>query len=159
VKRLALLPVLALSGALAMAQPLAPTLAWPLFDTGGRQWISSGYGIRTAPLGGKAGGFHPGLDLACRVGTPVLAVGDGVVSVCAFDDPVYGRYMVIRLDSGQDALYGHLSETWIRRGERVTRGQIIGRSGNTGASTGPHLHFSLMVDPLAMLMQESRDAH
>lgn len=147
--------ILMLSGALASAQPLA----WPLHDTGGRQWVSSGYGIRTAPMGGKTGGFHPGLDLACRVGTPVLAVGDGVVTVCAFDDPVYGRYMVIRLaGSGYDVLYGHLSETWVPRGQSVTRGQVIGKSGNTGASTGPHLHLSLIIDPLAMLARETKDA-
>jgi len=125
-------------------------LAWPLFPTGGRQWISSEYGLRASPMGGGPGSYHTGIDLACRVGTPILAVGEGVVIVCAFDDPVYGRYLVIRLDSGIDVLYGHLSETWYARGRHVSRGQVIGRSGNTGASTGPHLHLAFMIEPLSM---------
>lgn len=145
-----------LTGSLALAsQPLV----WPLKNTGGRQWVSSGYGTRQAPMGGKTGGYHAGLDLACRIGTPVLAVGDGLVMVCATGDAVYGRYMVIRLGSGMDVLYGHLSETWFKRGSFVRQGQVIGKSGNTGASTGPHLHIALMLNPLSILQQEAGDAH
>ena len=129
----------------------ADPLAWPLYATGGRQWISSEYGLRSSPMGGSLGGYHTGIDIACRVGTPILAVGDATVSVCAYGDAVYGRYMVLHLDSGLDVIYGHLSETWFRKGQRVARGQVIGLSGNTGASTGPHLHIGIMADPLAFL--------
>ena len=62
--------------------------------------------------------------------------------------------MILRLDSGLDVLYAHLSETWYSRGQHVARGTIIGRSGNSGASTGPHLHFGLMADPLAFFASD-----
>ncbi|MFZ4618586.1 MAG: M23 family metallopeptidase [Rectinemataceae bacterium] len=153
--RVILAVLLFLAGAMISAQ-----LAWPLYDTGGRQWLSSEYGLRTQPMGGSAGGYHTGIDLACRVGTPVLAVADAEVIVCAYGDSTYGKYMVLRLDSGMDVLYGHLSETWYRRGQRVTRGQTIGLSGNTGASTGPHVHISLMIDPMVMLSRiEMAECH
>jgi murein DD-endopeptidase MepM/ murein hydrolase activator NlpD len=99
-------------------------------------------------MGGGGGGYHNGVDIACRVGTPVLAVGDGTVIACAYGDAVYGKYLVLRLDSGLDVIYGHLSETWHGRGQRVRRGAVIGLSGNTGTSTGPHLHLGIMADPL-----------
>ena len=153
-KKATIAAVLIIVGMTAFSQIPAAALAWPLLDTGGRQWLSSGYGVRESPMGGETSGFHAGIDLACRVGTPVLAVADGTVIVCAFDDPVYGRYLVLRLDNGFDALYAHLSETWYARGARVARGAIVGRSGNSGASTGPHLHFALMVDPFSLVASD-----
>jgi murein DD-endopeptidase MepM/ murein hydrolase activator NlpD len=129
-------------------------LLWPLKDTGGIQYKSSGYGIRARPMGGSNAGFHYGIDLACRVGTPVVAVADAVVIVCAIKDSILGNYMVIRLSDGRDITYGHLKEAWYKRGQRVERGWIIGLSGNSGYSTGPHLHFSVTMDPMPMFKDE-----
>jgi murein DD-endopeptidase MepM/ murein hydrolase activator NlpD len=149
-----ILLVMSLGSSALLAEPLS----WPLYATGGKQWISSEYGYRVAPMGGGTGSYHTGIDIACRVGTPVVAVGDGVVIVCAFGDSVYGKYIVLRLDSGVDVLYGHLSETWYSRGSRVERGRKIGLSGNTGASTGPHLHLGIMTNPLVLFgSQEPAD--
>lgn len=144
-----------LSAALAAS---AQALLWPLRDTGGVQYTSSGYGLRSRPMGGGAGGFHAGIDIACRVGTPVLAAGTGKVLVCALKDPTYGNYLVLRLDDGRDVLYGHLKEAWYGRGQRVERGWIIALSGNSGYSTGPHLHFAVSEDP-APLFAPAREWH
>lgn len=126
---------------LALPSPL-PGLA----DTGGIQFVSSVYGPRSSPMGGSSNGsFHSGLDIACRVGTPVLALSAGTVMVCAYGDRVFGRYVVVRDDNGIDVLYGHLSATFVPRGTSVRAGQRIGLSGNSGQSTGPHLHLQVMM--------------
>lgn len=115
-------------------------------DTGGIQFLSSEYGPRVSPMGGSSNGsFHSGTDIACRVGTPVLAISDGVVVVCAYGDRLFGRYMVVRDGRGIDVLYGHLSATWIPRGTAIKTGAVLGLSGNTGQSTGPHLHLQVMM--------------
>ena len=141
----ALVLVLLIAGGIAAAQGL---LRAALADTGGRQWVSSGYGPRENPMGGAAGAsIHFGEDLATRRGTPILALEDGQVIVCAYGDPVFGRYMVVRDALGYDTTYAHLSEAWYPKGAFVSRGMVIGLSGNTGASTGPHEHVQVTVDP------------
>lgn len=144
--------LIGLSGA-SMAQGLI----FPLGETGGRQWMSSDFGDRTRPMGGGGSGWHAGIDLAARKGTPVLAAGDGIaVSVYPppvrgtkwKGDPVYGGMVVLLLDAGIYVLYGHLSRVDLREGRRVSAGQIIGAVGSTGISTGPHLHFEVLLDPL-----------
>jgi murein DD-endopeptidase MepM/ murein hydrolase activator NlpD len=145
--------VLGLSGASAEG------LVFPLAVTGGRQWLSSGFGDRSSPMGGGGSGFHAGIDLAARKGTPVLAAGDGyAVSVYPAPngywkgDTTFGGLVVLRLDCGLYVLYGHLSRVDVSErvgANRVRAGQVLGLVGSTGISTGPHLHFEILIDPVA----------
>jgi len=106
--------------------------------------ITSRFGIRNDPITGNIS-MHRGIDLAAPEGTEVFAVADGVVSQAGFD-PVYGNYVIIRHTNGWTSLYGHLQiiETVLR--SNVKSGNLIGRVGSTGQSTGPHLHFELRQD-------------
>ncbi|MGD1912152.1 MAG: peptidoglycan DD-metalloendopeptidase family protein [Rivularia sp. (in: cyanobacteria)] len=101
--------------------------------------ISSVFGWRKHPITGDRR-FHTGIDLAAATGTPVLAAYSGQVEIA---DRVggYGLTVVLNHNSAQQTLYGHMSELFVRPGEWVERGTVIGRVGNTGNSTGPHLHF------------------
>jgi murein DD-endopeptidase MepM/ murein hydrolase activator NlpD len=104
-------------------------------------WLTSGFGYRRDPFT-KEMHFHRGVDLAAAVGTPVRAALDGRVVVVG-SDPVLGNYLLIRHQISYSTLYGHLSQVWTASGATVTRGQRIGAVGNTGKSTGPHLHFEI----------------
>ncbi|UCF97674.1 MAG: peptidoglycan DD-metalloendopeptidase family protein [Spirochaetaceae bacterium] len=104
-------------------------------------WLTSGFGYRRDPFT-KEMHFHRGLDLAARAGTSVRAALDGRVIAVGYD-PVLGNYILIRHQISYSSIYGHLSQIWISRGATVTRGQRIGAVGNSGKSTGPHLHFEI----------------
>ncbi len=83
---------------------------------------------------------HWGTDFACPVGTPVYAVEDGFILFAQEDPGGWGHFL--ELKAGNDYyIYGHLSEWKVKEGDKVTKGQVIGLTGNTGNSTGPHLHF------------------
>lgn len=86
--------------------------------------------------------FHKGLDLRARIGTPVRAVADGVVIFSGWMTG-YGKIVRIKHADGYMTGYGHLSRYYVRPGKKVTAGQIIGKSGNSGDSTGPHLDFTI----------------
>ena len=103
--------------------------------------MSSGYGWRVDPIYGSSK-FHEGLDFAASKGTDVFATGNGVVKV-AGREKGYGN--CIDIDHGYNYLtrYAHLSEILVRPGEEVKRGQLIGKVGSTGKSTGPHLHYEV----------------
>ena len=103
--------------------------------------MSSGYGYRVDPIYG-ASKFHEGLDFAASTGTDVFATGEGVVKV-AGREAGYGN--CIDIDHGYNYLtrYAHLSEILVKPGEEVKRGQLIGKVGSTGKSTGPHLHYEV----------------
>ena len=116
--------------------------------------ISSYYGGRTGPING---GFdwHPGLDIAVDIGTPVYAAAMGTVEMAGWNGG-YGQYVKIRHGNGYGSAYGHMSGIAVRTGQQVRKGEIIGFVGSTGYSTGPHLHFEVFVDgenidPLYML--------
>jgi len=99
--------------------------------------------------------FHSGIDLAAPLGCPVLAASPGVVMV-GRDPHGYGMFVVIRRDGELSTLYGHLSVVLVESGDYVGAGDVIGHTGSTGNSTGPHLHFEVRVggqpvDPLPML--------
>jgi murein DD-endopeptidase MepM/ murein hydrolase activator NlpD len=99
--------------------------------------ISQSYG----KPGDYAAGFHTGTDFACPVGTPVKAPFRGTVTIAWEAGGDYGHYVLITGLGGKRAwLLAHLSEIDVRRGQHVDAGQVIGKSGNTGNSTGPHLH-------------------
>lgn len=85
--------------------------------------------------------FHTGIDYGCPEQTEILASGDGTVMFAGRDSSGYGKYVIIQHDSERSTLYAHLFKVFVIIGQKVTQGQVIGLSGNTGNSTGPHLHF------------------
>lgn len=116
--------------------------------------ITSNFGYRTDPFTGRAS-FHAGIDIAGKIGDPVYAAGAGKVLTTAKDNS-HGRYIVIEHPGGLQSWYLHLSKIGVSEGDTVTKGQRIGSLGNTGRSTGPHLHFEIVkkdktVDPLPYL--------
>lgn len=111
---------------------------WPAPTT---KNITSGFGNRKIPLYGFER-FHTGVDIHGAIGTEVLAIADGTVIVSTYDDG-WGDYMIINHGNNILSLYAHLNCRYIKRGESVTRGQAIGELGNSGFSSGPHLHFEI----------------
>ena len=88
---------------------------------------------------------HEGIDLGCDRGTPVYATGDAVVEVASSGgNGGYGRMVLLNHEFGYKTRYAHLSKVLVKPGERVTRGQVIAETGNTGRSTGPHLHYEVI---------------
>lgn len=109
-------------------------------------WLSSPYGWRVHPVTDKKS-FHTGVDLACAEGTPIYAVMDGCV-VYSLYSASGGNMVRLRHSDGVETVYCHMQYTFVRDGEQVTAGQLIGTAGSTGNATGPHLHFSLLVDDI-----------
>jgi len=107
-------------------------------------WKTSGFGYRTSPFTGRRE-FHKGLDIACRIGTPVIAPADGVVKFSG-KRGLLGNFCIIDHGHGMVTRYGHLNKTLKKRGEAVKRGDIIAEMGNTGRSTGPHLHYEIHLN-------------
>lgn len=103
--------------------------------------ISSHYGYRRSPVTGEPQ-FHGGVDFAAPTGVSVIAAREGRVSATGFD-PLYGKYVLIDHDGGYETFYGHLHEISVRLNDRVSSGMILGSVGNSGRSTGPHLHFEI----------------
>ncbi|MFN8776062.1 MAG: M23 family metallopeptidase [Flavobacteriales bacterium] len=105
--------------------------------------IASGFGMRIHPIY-KIARMHSGLDFTADIGAEVYATGDGVVQ--SIDDKLsgYGHHVVLRHGFGFETLYAHLSRAVVKPGEKVKRGQVIGYVGNSGTSTGPHLHYEVM---------------
>lgn len=104
---------------------------------------TSGYGWRIDPVTGKGEEFHTGADLSAAEGTPVLAAADGVVRIAGAHSS-YGNYVRILHANGDETLYAHMQYLYVRAGQSVRQGQVIGASGQTGNVTGPHLHFELL---------------
>ena len=88
--------------------------------------------------------FHPGQDFAAKIGTPVYATADGVVEKTESSFHGYGNNIIIDHGFGYKTLYGHLNGFAVREGQKVKRGATIGYVGNTGMSTGPHLHYEVI---------------
>ena len=101
-----------------------------------------GFGLRMHPVLGIFK-THEGLDIVNDVGTPVYAAGDGVVEMAGHSGGGYGVVVVIKHGYGYQTLYAHLSKVLVREGQRVKRGDLIAKSGNTGLVTGPHLHYEV----------------
>lgn len=115
-------------------------LRQPVF---GRANLSSGFGLRSDPFNGRPA-MHTGLDFRGSVGDPVRSTANGKV-VSAGWAGGYGRLVEIKHSNGLSTRYGHLSRIQVRPGQLVKAGQIIGRMGSTGRSTGPHLHYETRV--------------
>ena len=112
---------------------------WPV-----RGWVTSHYGWRRAPRGGGTR-LHSGLDVAAPIGTPIIAPADGHVVFAGYHT-AYGYLVVIDHGYGISTKYAHTSRMLVDAGDRVQRGDLIARVGNTGRSTGPHLHFEVLKD-------------
>jgi murein DD-endopeptidase MepM/ murein hydrolase activator NlpD len=132
-----------------------PTL-WPLKGT--RGIITTRFGWTTSPPIHVQGYLHTGLDLAWAVGTPIVATANGEVAQVGYSDDL-GNYIQLNHKYGFKTKYAHLVSTTVRKGQRVNRGDTIGYMGNTGLSTGPHLHYEVRlgseyVDPMNFLSIE-----
>ncbi len=114
-------------------------LGWPTHGS-----VSSGYGKRKDPINGK-NAFHKGIDLRGKTGDAVQATADGQV-LFAGRKTGYGKIVILDHGNGYTSKYAHLHNYHVKKGDFVTRGQIIGLVGNTGRSTGPHLHYEIALN-------------
>jgi len=142
---------------LASSQPsqrLSPAAAAPAAPapvaTGAMQWPTYG------PIFTYFSAYHRGIDISPAYGTPVTAADGGVVSAVQYNRWDYGYYIIISHGNGYETLYAHLSQILVSPGQRVGRGELVGRVGMTGYATGPHLHFEVRqyggaVNPLGVL--------
>lgn len=128
----------------------AEPLLYPLAGDHHGDYESSPYGIRLDPQNPSSLQFHFGIDIACPMGTEIIAVGNGTIAMKDVD-PVFGLFIIIHLDSGYDVLYGHLSHAHVVKGTKVLAGDAMGKTGNSGVSTGPHLHLEVLVNPDLLL--------
>lgn len=106
-------------------------------------YMTSGYGERWSS-------FHKGIDIAGNIGDNVFAAMDGEITYAQYNDGGYGNLIIIKHEDNMNTYYGHLSKYKVNLGDKVKKGDIIGEVGNTGFSTGPHLHFELRVNDKAV---------
>lgn len=104
---------------------------------------ASGYGLRIDPIY-KTTKFHEGMDFSASIGTPIYATGNGTVVKAGWQSG-YGRIVKINHGYGYETWYAHMNKINVRVGQKVVRGEVIGEVGNTGKSTGPHLHYEVHV--------------
>lgn len=126
------------SGAGELASLVDGPSLWPIQ---GR--VTSSFGQRLDPFNGE-GAFHAGIDISAPFGTPIMAAGDGTVENAGMAGG-YGRQVVIDHGRGVKTIYGHLSGFTVLSGQTVKRGQVVGYVGQTGRSTGPHLHYEVRI--------------
>lgn len=113
--------------------------SWPV-----RGWVTSPFGNRTSPFSGILK-FHEGIDIAAQTGTPVVAPADGVVIKAGFGTG-YGNMVEISHGYGMRTLYAHNSRLNVKAGQKVKRGDVIAYVGDSGSSTGPHLHYEVRIN-------------
>ncbi len=135
-----------------------PTI-WPLKDV--RGWVTQIFGPSINPFG-HHWYLHRGLDLAFGYGVPIIATADGKVVKKDYDAYGFGYYIDIQHKYGFKTRFAHLQRQMVEVGQRVTQGEIIGTMGNSGRSTGPHLHYEVMigtqlVDPIKFLHMSNSD--
>lgn len=111
-------------------------------------WVTSYFGPRFSPFSHSLK-MHEGMDIAARIGTAIYAPADGIVSF-AGDKAGFGKFVQIDHGYGMETIFGHASSVNVKNGQRITRGQLIARVGNTGRSTGPHLHYEVRVNGTAV---------
>ena len=112
---------------------------WPT-----RGWLSSGFGYRISPFTGQRE-FHKGIDISTRMKAPIVAPANGIVTRIAWDHG-YGRILTVAHGHGIITRYAHLSKVLVKKGQYVKRGETIALVGNTGRSTGPHLHYEVLLN-------------
>ncbi|WP_297227476.1 M23 family metallopeptidase [uncultured Desulfovibrio sp.] len=116
-----------------------PTI-WPVVG-----FVTSGFGARSAPFGGGRRQFHKGLDISNRIGTPITATAQGTV-LKAGHDGAYGLSVEINHGGGIVTKYAHMQRFVVQPGQYVKRGEVIGYIGMTGRTTGPHLHYEVILN-------------
>lgn len=132
-----------------LKRALGTFIQWPV-----RGELSSYFGYRPNPFTGITQ-FHNGIDIRANIGTSVKASIDGTVAETGYST-VYGNFIILKHSNGYQTLYGHLHKIYVSAGQKVTQSTIIGLTGNTGMTTGPHLHFSIFkngkaINPLSVL--------
>lgn len=123
-----------------------------LMPTTGR--TTSGFGYRKNPFG-RGREFHNGIDIANSSGTKIKAAGSGVVTFAGYNSG-YGRYIIISHGYGYQSVYGHNRKLLVKIGDKVEKGQVVSEMGNSGRSTGSHLHFEIRlngnpIDPMKVI--------
>ncbi|WP_022850765.1 M23 family metallopeptidase [Limisalsivibrio acetivorans] len=126
---------------------------WPT-----KGWISSGFGYRRSPFTGRRV-FHEAIDIATKTGTPIKAGAKGVV-IFSGRKAGYGKVLIIDHGFGYVTKYAHCNKLYLKEGESVEKGQVVAEVGNTGRSTGPHLHYEVLVNgvpvnPMKFIISES----
>ena len=111
---------------------------WPV-----KGWVTSGFGYRRSPFTGKRS-FHAGLDISTRTGTVIVAPADGVVTFVGWEGG-YGRIVAVNHGHGIVTRYAHLRKALVKTGQKISRGQKIGQVGSSGRSSGPHLHYEVLL--------------
>ena len=142
------------AGDMASCIPAIP----PFSPEKGKYTLSSPFGYRSDPLSGETR-YHDGQDFAMKPGTPVYTTGDGVVEYVKFSFTGYGNEILIDHGFGYKTRYAHMSMISVAEGMKLKRGDCIGESGNSGKSTGPHLHYEVIyrgerVNPMNYLDME-----
>jgi murein DD-endopeptidase MepM/ murein hydrolase activator NlpD len=132
---------------------LPEEILWPI-SSNINQRLTSPFGYRIHPVTGKRS-FHEGIDISAAIGTAVRSTHNGVVTEVK-NHRELGKYVKVTHSQQEYALYGHLSDWDVKVGDRVSSGEIIGKVGTTGRSTGPHLHYTLKrnnktINPLTVL--------
>ncbi|MFK5927356.1 MAG: M23 family metallopeptidase [Desulfuromusa sp.] len=112
---------------------------WPT-----KGWLTSYFGMRKSPFTGRRV-MHEGLDIAANTGTPVVATADGIVARVKYSSG-YGKMLIIDHGYGYRTIFGHNSKILVKAGQHIKRGDIISKVGNTGHSTGSHLHYELRLN-------------
>ncbi|MFT7433635.1 MAG: murein DD-endopeptidase MepM/ murein hydrolase activator NlpD [Alphaproteobacteria bacterium] len=133
---------------------------WPLMHP--KSYTSSSFGYRKDPFGGRRR-FHGGLDFVAPRGAPIVSTGDGIVVFAGYRYG-YGITVEIRHAHGFTSRYAHMQETTVKNGKSVKAGDMIGKLGSTGRSTGPHLHLEILVDdtkvdPYPFIKESKKYAH
>lgn len=117
-------------------QPISP---------GDQFWLTSSFGYRWDPFT-RHRRMHQGIDLAGPVGLNIYASGGGTVKVAEYNRHGYGKEVIIDHGFGYESIYAHLDDILVKKGQKVERGELVGTMGNTGRSTGPHLHYEIRKD-------------
>jgi len=112
-------------------------------------WLTSTYGYRKDPFTKKRTAHH-GIDMAGRVGTDIHCTGAGIVSFARINKYGYGKEVVVDHGFGYTSRYAHLDEIYVEVGQKIDRGELVGTLGSTGRSTGPHLHYEIRKDNIAV---------
>ena len=127
------------AGDMASCIPAVP----PIAPDKSKYRLSSPYGYRSDPITGVSK-MHTGFDFACKPGNPVYATDDGTVESVSFEFFGYGNSVLIDHGFGYKTRYAHLKMVYVSEGMKLKRGECIGETGNSGRSTGPHLHYEVM---------------